>query len=130
MGRKKPFLAQSLVKSQVWMIASVVICAAVVYFAFSLYSSAPLLSPAENPSDLKSFYLIGLVTSILAVLAIQVVFFLSVKKMVETLATANQEILGNLSSLEQHKSDEIKELVTTRNMLLMKMNNKKGNVKT
>jgi hypothetical protein len=124
--KKDSFLLRAVFRTKTLIAISVIVFAVAVYFAFSLYSQIqPGLSPGDSTDDLKSLYLIGLVVSLFAFLIIQVVFFVFVKKLFESLSLSNQQIIGDLSSLEQHKADEIKELVTTRNMLLMKMSDKK-----
>ena len=52
-------------------------------------------------------------------------FLFYAKRFYSYLTQSNEEIKGNINSLKEGKNDEIKELVMTRDILLMKLTDNK-----
>ena len=124
MANNKSIIAKTKTLLIVEVIFFIMGAISLIGFYFSLTYNNIFLSPgSENPS--LSIFLAGMGIALIALIITQIVFYRTTKKIVASLSESNEEILENVTSLKGSKDDEIKELVTTRNMLLMKLENNK-----
>jgi hypothetical protein len=117
---KKKSLAS---KIKTLSILTVILALIGVFLLVQSYSTAQL-SPEIESSQNKSFFA-GIIIVLSIFLIFQLMVIMSLKRALTIIEQSNSEILGTVISLKSNENDEIKELVATRNMLLMKLEDNK-----
>lgn len=130
---KKPLFFEIALNARLFTVFSVVLLFVGVLssvglffsYAVSSYSNPDIyLSPGEtqveNNSNAILFF--GLILAVFVILAVSQIFmYRSLKKIHSAIGESNESILSGLGDIKTQENDEIKELVVTRNELLMKL---------
>ena len=95
------------------------------YYASGLYSNPDIyFSPGDSEltSDSNGVFFFSLIIAVFIILAVSQIFmYRSLKKVHAAIGESNDSILSSLGEIKNQENDEIKELIVTRNTLLMKL---------
>ena len=130
---KKPLFFEMALNARLFIVLSIFllfvgVLSAVGFFfsyAVSSYSNPDIyLSPEDSQpvSDSNGVFFFGLIIAVFVILAVSQIFmYLSLKKVHAAIGESSDSILSSLGEIKTHENDEIKELIVTRNTLLMKL---------